>query len=166
VTSTIGKMAFENIADGQAGKITVLDRNGANFDWSKLANWVPPTLQARSGKAESLNDEFSYKLDVRRELGSFFNHRLQLTVKAGGLHTISVQKKWGVGTGYRQTYVGPALASTDYLDTTYAGYDPGLRLPRPAVGQHLPTVSNTTRQTRTCSTRAATRIRSTITTAT
>ena len=36
VTSTVGKMSFEKISDGVAGKITVLDRNGNNFDWTKL----------------------------------------------------------------------------------------------------------------------------------
>jgi iron complex outermembrane recepter protein len=129
VTSTVGKMSFEKTSDGVAGKITVLDRNGNNFDWTKLGNWVPPTVQARSGKAESLNDEFSYKLDIRREIGSFFDGRLDLAAKAGGQHSISVQKKWGVGTGYRQTYVGPTLSTTDYLDTVYTGYEPGYGFP-------------------------------------
>jgi iron complex outermembrane receptor protein len=129
VTSTIGKMSFEGIADGVPAKVTVLDRNNNNFDWTQLSNWVVPTLQARSGRAESLNDEFQYKLDGQRSFGSLFGDRLTLAAKAGVSRNVSVQKKWGLGTGWRQTYVGPAITTTDYLDRTYVGYSPGYIFP-------------------------------------
>jgi len=129
VSSTIGKMAFENVADGVAGKVTVLDRFNAPFEYTKLSNWGAPAIQARSGKAESLNDEFTYKLDVRRELDFLHMEKLKLAAKAGGYRQESLAKKWGVGTGYRLTYTGPAIASADYLDNVYIGNDPGYGFP-------------------------------------
>jgi outer membrane receptor protein involved in Fe transport len=107
------------------GRVTVFDRFGAPFDYATLGNWVTPTIQARSGKAESLNDEFTYKLDVRRELDFLPWNFVRLAAKTGYHLQDSLARKWGVGTGYRQTYTGPALTSSGYLDTTYAGYSPG-----------------------------------------
>jgi TonB-dependent receptor len=125
VSSTIGQIKFENIADGIPGTTTVYDRNGAVFNYQRLANWNVPTIQARSGKAESLDDVFNYKADVRRELNVLPWQSVRLAAKTGFLREVSVKKKWGLGTGYQQTYTGPALTANDYLDTTYLGQDPG-----------------------------------------
>jgi iron complex outermembrane receptor protein len=130
VSATVGQMKFENIVDGVPQKVTVHDRNGAVFDYTKLANWVAPTIQGRSGKAESMDDAFTYQFDVRRQLNFFsLGERLNLAVKSGFLRDVSVKKKWGVGTGYRETYTGPALTSSQYLDTTYLNQDPGYGFP-------------------------------------
>ena len=133
VSSSIGQIKFENIVDGVPGKITVFDRavSGTSqaFDWSKLSNWSVPTIQARSGNAESLDDVFNYKLDVRRELDFLPFTWAQFAVQAGGLREETLKKKWGLGTGWRQTYTGPTLAASDYYDNTYEGYSPGWGLP-------------------------------------
>ena len=50
------------------GTTTIWDRNNNVVDYTRLSAWVPDYIQARSGKAESLDDEFTYKFDVRREL--------------------------------------------------------------------------------------------------
>jgi hypothetical protein len=101
------------------------DRFGAQFNYSDLSKWNTPTIQARSGKAESLDDVFNYKFDLRRELDFLPWDAVRLAFKTGFLREETLKKKWGLGTNYRQTYVGPALTSADYLDTTYQGFDPG-----------------------------------------
>lgn len=125
VSASIGQIKFENIADGIPGSVKIYDRNGNQFDYTKLANWTIPTIQARSGKAESLDDVFNYKLDVTRNLDFIPTDAVKLSAKAGFLREDTLKKKWGLGTGYRQTYAGPALTVNDYFDTTYVGYSPG-----------------------------------------
>lgn len=125
VSANIGRLAFEDLADGIPGRVTVQDRLGAPFNHATLANWVAPTIQARSGKAESLNDEFTYKLDVRRDLDFLPRTLARLSAKAGFHRQESLAKKWGLGTGYRQTYTGAPLTSSAMLDTTYSGNAPG-----------------------------------------
>ncbi|MSU22195.1 MAG: TonB-dependent receptor [Opitutus sp.] len=125
VSATIGQIRFEKIADGVPGATSVYDRNGNAFAFTKLANWTVPTIQARSGKAESLDDVFNYKLDVRRELDFLPWKSARLAVKTGFLREETLKKKWGLGTGFQQTYVGPALTPNDYLDTTYLAQNPG-----------------------------------------
>lgn len=129
VSSSVGKMGFQNIADGVPGSVTVWDRNGAPFAWQNLSSWNTPTIQARSGKAESLNDIFTYKLDVRRELDFLPFSAVKLAAKAGYLRTEKLDKKWGLGTGWRQTYVGPAFALSDFADDVYVNQSPGWGLP-------------------------------------
>jgi iron complex outermembrane recepter protein len=129
VSSTVGRMTFTNVADGLPGQVAVLTREGAPFNYSSLANWNVPTIQARSGKAESLNDIFTYRLDVRRELDFLPRRWVSLAAKAGFLRTDKLDKKWGLGTGWRQTYVGPALTVADYVDQTYTGASPGWVFP-------------------------------------
>jgi len=119
----IGRIAFENIRDGVPASTTIWDRNNAVVDFTRLAAWTPDSIQARSGKAESLDDEFTYKVDVRRELLS--SASLQLAAKAGWYREQTLKKKWGVGTGYRETYTGTLPATADYLDTTYYNIEPG-----------------------------------------
>jgi iron complex outermembrane receptor protein len=125
VSAQIGQIRFEDIRDGNPGKVTIFDRFGNPFDYTKLSNWQVPTIQARSGKAESLDDVFNYKLDVRRDLDFLPWDFVKLSAKAGYLREETLKKKWGLGTNYRQTYAGPALSVNDYIDNTYLGYDPG-----------------------------------------
>ncbi len=125
VSATIGQIKFEDIKDGIPGKTTVYDRNGAIFDYTKLANWNVPTIQGRSGKAESLDDIFNYKLDIKRDLDFIHTDAFRVAVKTGFLREETLKKKWGVGTGYRATYVGPAIGVNDFIDTTYIGQNPG-----------------------------------------
>ncbi|MBL9206264.1 MAG: carboxypeptidase regulatory-like domain-containing protein [Opitutaceae bacterium] len=125
VSSSIGRIAFENIQDGVPGSVKVDDRFGVPFNFTDLSKWNTPTIQARSGKAESLDDVFNYKFDLRRELDFLPWNAVRLAFKTGFLREETLKKKWGLGTGYRQTYVGPALSTADYLDNTYVGYDPG-----------------------------------------
>lgn len=129
VSATIGQMKFEGFADGVPGSVTILDRNGASFEWTKLSNWNTPTIQARSGKAESLNDIWTYKADIRRELDFLPMSWVKLAFKTGYYREEKLDKKWGLGTGWRQTYTGPALTTSDYLDETYNGYSPGWIFP-------------------------------------
>jgi iron complex outermembrane receptor protein len=125
VSSSVGRIALENIVDGIPGSVRVDDRFGSQFNYSDLSKWNTPTIQARSGKAESLDDVFNYKFDLRRELDFLPWDAVRLAFKTGFLREETLKKKWGLGTGYRQTYVGPTLTSADYLDTTYQGFDPG-----------------------------------------
>lgn len=129
VSSSVGRMAFTNVVDGVPGAVSVLRQDGTNFDWTKLANWNVPTIQARSGKAESLNDIWTYKADIRRELDFIRVPWVKLAAKTGYLRTEKLDKKWGLGTGWRQTYAGPALTVSNYLDETYQGYSPGWIFP-------------------------------------
>lgn len=121
----IGQIKFEDIKDGIPGRTTVYDRFGNVFDFTKLSNWTVPTIQGRRGTAESLDDVFNYKLDVRRQLDFLPWDFARFTLQAGFLREETLKKKWGLGTGYRETYTGPALTSSSYLDDTYLGYDPG-----------------------------------------
>lgn len=125
----VGTMRFENIVDGVPGTIVVLDREGQPYDYSDLSRWQP-TIQGRSGKAESMKDNFTYRLDVARDLDFLpWREKVQLTAKTGWLREVEKEKKWGRGTNYRESYIGPALSESDYLDTTYLGYSPGFGLP-------------------------------------
>lgn len=125
VSAQIGQIRFENIRDGVPGTTTVFDRFGAPFDFTKLANWTAPTIQARSGKAESMDDVFNYKFDLKRQLDFIPTDAVRLAFKTGYLREETLKKKWGLGTGYRQTYGGPGLTVNDYIDRTYIGEDPG-----------------------------------------
>jgi iron complex outermembrane receptor protein len=125
VSASIGQIKFENIVDGNPGKVTIFDRNGAPFDYTDLSKWTTPTIQARSGKAESLDDVFNYKFDLKRQLDFLPWDFMKLAFKTGYLREETLKKKWGLGTGYRQTYAGTPLTVNDYLDTTYLGYNPG-----------------------------------------
>jgi len=125
VSSSVGRVALTEFKDGIPGSVKVDDRFGAPFNFTDLSKWNTPTIQARSGKAESLDDVFNYKFDLRRELDFLPWDAVRLAFKTGFLREETLKKKWGLGTGFRQTYVGPALTSADYLDTTYVGNDPG-----------------------------------------
>jgi len=125
VTSSVGRITLDNVVDGIPQTVRVDDRFGTQFNYSDLSKWNTPTIQARSGNAESLDDIFNYKFDLRRELDFLPWDFVRLGFKTGFLREETLKKKWGLGTGFRQTYVGPALSSADYLDTTYQGYDPG-----------------------------------------
>ena len=127
--SLIGQVRFESIVDGIPGRISVMGRNGQPFDFSRLANWNTAQIQARSGLAESMDDVFNYKLDVKRDLDFLpWQDQFRVALKAGFLREETLKKKWGRGTNYRETYTGPAITSNDYLDTTYVGETPGYGL--------------------------------------
>ncbi|HEX9786013.1 MAG TPA: TonB-dependent receptor plug domain-containing protein [Opitutaceae bacterium] len=126
VGSTVGQIKFENIENGVPANVTVFDRQGNIFDFTKLDNWNSPDLRARSGKAESLDDVFNYKLDVRRDLDFLpWRDNVRLAFKTGFLREETLKKKWGLGTGYRESYIGPDLSTDDYLDMTYLNQEPG-----------------------------------------
>ncbi|BET67158.1 hypothetical protein ASA1KI_20760 [Opitutales bacterium ASA1] len=126
LSRTIGQVRFEDISGGVPGEITVLDRDGNVLDFTKLSNWNAPSIQAFSGKAESMDDKFNYKLDVKRDLDFLpWREVVRLSFKTGFLREETLKKKWGLGTGYRERYVGPSLALDTYLDNTYLDQDPG-----------------------------------------
>ena len=59
------------------------DRDGDPLDYTQLDRWQPQ-IQGRSGKAESLDDKFTYKLDVARDLDFLpWRDKIRMTVKTG-----------------------------------------------------------------------------------
>jgi TonB-dependent receptor len=129
LSADVGQIKFENIVDGVPGSITAFTRDGDPLDYTQLDRWNPQ-IQGRSGKAESLDDKFTYKLDVARDLDFLpWRDKIRLTAKTGWYREETLKKKWGLGTGYRMTYAGPALSVDDYLDDTYVGVSPGWGLP-------------------------------------
>ncbi len=128
LSANIGTMRFEDIRDGVPGRILVYDRTGLQlnpFDYTQLANWQSPTIRGRSGNAESADDNTLLQLDVQRELDFLPWDAVRLSFKTGYRYDESIKEKWGLGTNYRTTYVGPTLAVNDYLDNTYTGRSPG-----------------------------------------
>jgi iron complex outermembrane recepter protein len=123
--ATIGQVKFEDIRDGLPGRITVLDRNGQVLDFTKMANWATPEMRVRSGNAESMDDKFLYQFDIKRDLDFLPWDEVKLAVKTGVRRDETLQKKWGLGVNYGETYTGPALALQDYLDPVYSGIAPG-----------------------------------------
>lgn len=128
VNSAIGTLKFDDIVDGVPGRITAYDRTGLElnqFNYNDLSNWGNPTIQGKRGNAESEDENKLYQLDVRRELDFLPWDGLRLAFKTGYRHEETDKVKWGLGTGYRETYVGPTLKSDDILDTTYLGTSAG-----------------------------------------
>lgn len=128
VSVNVGTMKFENVQYGIPGAITVYDRTGLELnklDYTKLANWSSPTILAKSGNAESLDESTLYQFDLRRELDFLPWQAAKFAFKTGFRYDETNKVKWGRGTGYRESYIGPALAVTDYLDDTYLGTSPG-----------------------------------------
>lgn len=123
--AAVGQVKFENIVDGIPRSVSVFDRAGNPLDFSKLANWDTPELVARSGNAESMDDKFLYQFDVRRELDFLPWDAVKLAVKTGVRRDEELQKKWGLGVNYGETYIGPELELEQYLDPVYSGIDPG-----------------------------------------
>ena len=123
LSASIGRIAFEDIRDGVPRSTRLWDCNNNPVDFTRLSAWTRDSIQARSGKAESLDDEFTYKLDVRREL--LTGPTLQLSAKTGWYREQALKKKWGFGTGYRETYTGTMPPTAEYLDTTYYNIEPG-----------------------------------------
>lgn len=128
VSANVGTMKFEDIRDGIPGRILIYDRTGLElnpFDYTQLSNWSSPTIQGKRGNAESADDNTLFQFDVRRELDFLPWDSVKLAFKTGFRYEESEKIKWGLGTGYRETYVGPALSSADILDDVYTGRSPG-----------------------------------------
>lgn len=122
----VGQISFQNIHDSIPGTVQVTDKNGAPFDWTNLANWNAPTIQAKSGNTEAMDQHIMMRVDVARDLD--FIHWTDMTAKTGWYRDQEHQRKWGEGTGFRMTYYGPTLSLSDYVDPTYVK-SPGWGLP-------------------------------------
>lgn len=119
-----GQVIMRGIHDGIPSTVTVYDRDNALVDYTQLANWkVDGTLVAKSGLAESMDTEYTYQADLRRQLD--FIHFMDLAIKTGVRRAVSKQEKWGAGTGYQMLYTGPAVSTSDYIDDVYNGIGPG-----------------------------------------
>jgi len=128
VSANIGTLKFDDIVDGVPGRITAYDRTGLElqeFDYTRLANWNNPGIQGKRGNAESVDENTLYQFDLRRELDFLPWRSVQLAFKAGFRHEETNKKKWGLGTGYRETYNGPSLTAAELLDDAYDGTSPG-----------------------------------------
>lgn len=128
VSANIGTMKFDDIRNGIPGTITIYNRTGLElnaFDYTELANWNSPTIRGRRGNAESADDNLLLQFDVRRDLDFLPWDAVSLAFKTGFRYDESTKEKWGLGTNYRETYIGPTLATSDYLDETYTGRSPG-----------------------------------------
>lgn len=128
VSASIGTMKFEDISNGVPGRVLVYDRSGQElniFDYTQLENWSSPTIQGKRGNAESADDNTLFQFDVRRELDFLPWDSVKLAFKTGFRYEETEKVKWGLGTGYRETYIGPSLSSSDILDDTYTGTSPG-----------------------------------------
>ena len=125
-----GYIAFKNINEGIPGQIILNDKSGNPVDWGNLANWAAPSIQAKSGQTDSMDEHFTMRADIQRELDFINIPKLSsLVAKTGWYRDVQIEKKSGLGTGYRMTYYGPTLALTDYLDDGYSGISPGWGLP-------------------------------------
>ncbi len=128
VSMSVGTLKFDDIDNGVPGKISVYDRSGLELneiDFTKLENWGNPTIQGKRGNAESEDENELYQLDVRRELDFIPTDVVRLALKAGYRYEEDTKTKWGLGTGYRETYVGPNISSGEILDDTYSGTSSG-----------------------------------------
>ncbi|PTX95565.1 TonB-dependent receptor plug domain-containing protein [Opitutus sp. ER46] len=126
---TGGQIKFTGINEGIPGQIQFFDKTGSPLDWSKIANWSAPTIQAKSGNTEAMDQTVNIRADLSRELDFINIGDLTATAKTGYYRLQQRQKKWGLGSGYRMTYYGPALTLTDYMDDQYVGVSPGFNLP-------------------------------------
>jgi TonB-dependent receptor len=124
-----GKIAFSGIQEGIPSKIDFWDKAGAVLDYTKLANFPAATFTAQSGLTDAVDQKFNAKINIRRDLDFISNNWFSASFKTGFYRQQSMTKKWGLGTGYRMTYVGPALNYSQYLDDGYDGVSPGFGLP-------------------------------------
>jgi TonB-dependent receptor len=132
VSMNVGTLKFEDVRNGVPGRIRVYDRTGLELnevDYTRLDNWGNPTIQGKRGNAESEDEKRLYQIDVRRELDFIPTDLVRLAFKTGFRREENDKVKWGLGTGYRETYVGPQLTSGDILDDAYSGTSPGWGLP-------------------------------------
>lgn len=129
VSMDVGTMKFLDVKDGVPGQILVYDRTGkelSEVDYTTLSSWKSPTIKGKQGNAESEDVNKLYQVDIRRDLNFLpFHEYVPLSLKMGYLREETDKVKWGKGTNYRETYVGPAISASDILDTTYAGTSPG-----------------------------------------
>ncbi len=128
VSMNVGTIKFDDIVNGIPGRITVYDRTGLELnevDYTQLANWGNPTIQGKRGNAESEDENILYQFDIRRELDFIPTDVVRLAFKTGFRYEEENKTKWGLGTGYRETYVGPTITGDQILDTTYEGTSPG-----------------------------------------
>jgi iron complex outermembrane receptor protein len=128
VSMSVGTVKFDDVVNGVPGKISVYDRTGLELkeiDYTKLANWGNPTIQGKRGNAESKDKNELYQFDLRRELDFIPTDVVRLAFKTGYLYEKETKIKWGLGTGYRETYVGPTITSGQILDDIYTGTSQG-----------------------------------------
>lgn len=125
-TLSAGQLMFKNIHDSMPGTVLVYDKSGAPLDWTNMANWNAPTITAKSGETEAMDQHIMMRVDVARDLD--FIRWTDVTAKTGWYRDQEHQRKWGVGTGFKMTYYGPTLALSDYTDTSYTK-SPGFGLP-------------------------------------
>lgn len=128
VSMSVGTLKFDDVVDGIPGKISVYDRTGLELneiDYTKLENWGNPSIVGKRGNAESEDENELYQLDIRRELDFIPTDVVRLAFKTGIRQENITKTKWGLGTGYRETYVGPTISGNDILDTIYDGTSPG-----------------------------------------
>ena len=128
VSMSVGTVKFDDVVNGVPGNISVYDRTGLELnqiDFTQLANWGDPTIQGKRGNAESKDVNRLYQFDLRRELDFIPTDAIRLALKVGARYEETEKVKWGLGTGYRETYVGPAIGSSLILDDTYQGTSAG-----------------------------------------
>ncbi len=125
-TITGGQMAFLDIKESIPGRIVFNDQAGNPLDWSVLKNWNAPTITAKSGETESMDQKVNFKLDVQRQLEFL---PIDATAKVGYYREQHHEKRSGLGASYKLTYYGPTLSLPDYQDAGYRGQTPGFGLP-------------------------------------
>lgn len=118
-----GSLRFENIKDGIPGTIRVGDTAGTGFvDYSNLSSWgsLPAGAIAQSGKVNSIDQNVTMKLNIRRELDFFPFAWMNAAFKTGVYREQKMVKKWGNGTGYRYRYMGTSsIPITSLLEDNY-----------------------------------------------
>jgi TonB-dependent receptor len=124
-----GKMSFLGLNEGIPSSIQFLDKTGTPITWGTLSNWKSPSISAKSGETESQDNTFNAKVNVRRDLDFLPWDWITMSAKTGFYREQQTVKKWGLGSGYKMSYVGPALALSDYLDDGYIDVEPGFNLP-------------------------------------
>lgn len=138
---TGGQLIFDKIEDGIPGKIQVFTKPNTTtgqvsmLDWTQLANWneLPEDgLKAKSGDTHASDTSLNAKVNVRRDLDFLPFSWMTMSAKTGWYHQEQTAKKWGLGTGYYETYnaakAGQTLEMVDYLDDEYMT-SPGFGLP-------------------------------------
>ena len=128
VSANIGTLKFDDVVNGVPGKITAYDRTGlelSEFNYNQLSNWNNPGIQGKRGNAESADENTLYQFDLRRELDFLPWQAVRLAFKAGYRYEETNKEKWGLGTGYRETYNGTTLTAAELLDDAYEGTSPG-----------------------------------------
>lgn len=125
---TAGQVTFKGIHEGIPSEITVLDKSGNPVDWGDLKQWSAPSISAKSGQTEAMDQHINARIDIQRDLDFIHIGDLIASAKTGFYRDQQREKKWGLGTGYKMTYYGPTLALSDYMDDGYVGISPGFGL--------------------------------------